>query len=68
MAYIINRYSGAQLTTVEDGTVDDTTEIKLIGKNYAGYGEQQNENFLFLLENFSGTNAPTRGTYRYAVV
>jgi len=60
MAYIINRYSGAQLTTVEDGTVDDTTEIKLIGKNYAGYGEQQNENFLFLLENFSGTNAPTK--------
>ena len=60
MAYIINRYSGAQLTTVEDGTVDDTTEIKFIGKNYAGYGEQQNENFLFLLENFSGTNAPTK--------
>ena len=25
-----------------------------------GYGEVQNENFLFLLENFAGTNPPTR--------
>ena len=60
MAYIINRYNGSQLVTVEDGTVDNTTEIKLIGKNFAGYGEQQNENFLFLLENFQGTAAPTK--------
>ena len=60
MAYIINKYNGSQLVTVEDGTVDNTTEIKLIGKNFAGYGEQQNENFLFLLENFQGTIAPTK--------
>ena len=52
MAYIINRYSGAQLTTVEDGTVDDTTEIKLIGKNYAGYGEQQNEKLFVFIRKF----------------
>ncbi len=60
MAYIINKYNGSQLVTVEDGTVDNTTELKLIGKNFAGYGEQQNENFLFLLENFQGTAAPTK--------
>ena len=60
MAYIINRYNGSQLITVEDGTVDTTTELKLIGKNFAGYGEQQNENFVFLLENFQGTVAPTK--------
>ena len=60
MAYIINRFSGAQLLSLEDGTVDSTTDIKLIGKNYSGYGEAQNENFLFLLENFAGANAPTR--------
>jgi len=45
---------------VEDGTVDQTTDLKFIGKNYAGYGEIQNENFLFLLENFSGANQPAR--------
>ena len=60
MAYTINRYNGVVLTTVEDGTVNNTTEIKLIGKNYAGYGEAQNENYLFLLENFAGQTQPTK--------
>jgi len=60
MAYIINRYNGSVLTTVEDGTVNQATEVKFIGKNFAGYGEAQNENFLFLLENFASSTAPTR--------
>lgn len=60
MAYQIDRYNNTLLTTVEDGTVDQTTDLKFIGKNYAGYGEIQNENFLFLLENFSGANEPAR--------
>jgi hypothetical protein len=60
MAYQIDRYNNTTLATVEDGTVDQTTDLKFIGKNYAGYGEIQNENFLFLLENFSGTVAPSR--------
>ena len=60
MAYAIDRYNNTLLTTVEDGTVDQTTDLKFIGKNYAGYGEIQNENMLFLLENFSGTVAPPR--------
>lgn len=60
MAYQINRYNNAVLTSVEEGTVNQATDIKLVGKNYAGYGEIQNENFIFLLENFSGANAPPR--------
>ena len=60
MAYIINTYNTAQLTVVEDGTVDQTTDLKLVGKNYAGYGEIQNENFVFLLENFAGENQPPK--------
>jgi hypothetical protein len=60
MAYQIDRFDNSLLTTVEDGTIDQTTNIKFIGKNYAGYGEIQNENLLFLLENFAGGNAPTR--------
>ena len=60
MAYAIDRYNNTLLTTVEDGTVDQTTDLKFIGKNYAGYGEIQNENFLFLLENFAGANQPAR--------
>lgn len=60
MAYQIDRYNNTLLTTVEDGTIDQTTDLKLIGKNYAGYGEIQNENFLFLLENFSGATQPPK--------
>ena len=60
MPYTINTYSGAQITVVADGTIDSTLDIKLIGKNYAGFGEIQNENFLFLLENFAGNIKPAR--------
>lgn len=60
MPYTINNSYGTAITTVADGTVDNTTSLKLIGKNYAGYGEIQNENFLFLLENFANTSAPGR--------
>jgi len=60
MPYSIDRYNGSTITVVEDGTIDTTTDIKLIGKNYAGYGEVQNENFLHLLENFSNATQPPR--------
>ena len=60
MAYTIDKYNRTVLTVVEDGTLDQTTDIKLVGKNYAGYGEIQNENFVFLLENFSGSTAPPK--------
>jgi hypothetical protein len=60
MAYIINRFSGQQLVVLEDGTIDTSTSIGLLGRNYTGYGETQNENFVFLLENFSNTEPPSR--------
>jgi len=60
MPYTINNYRGQVVATVADGTIDSTTDLKIIGKNYAGYGEVQNENFLFLLENFAGNNPPPR--------
>jgi len=60
MAYIINRFNGEALLTLQDGTVDVSTSIQLVGRNYVGYGEIQNENFLFLMENFSNDNPPSR--------
>ena len=57
MAYVINLTNGGSLVTVEDGTIDQSTSLKLVGKNYAGYGEIQNENFIHLLENFSSNFA-----------
>ena len=51
MAYTIDRYnnSNLQLFKMEP---DPTTDLKLVGKNYVRYGEIQNENFVFPLENF----------------
>jgi hypothetical protein len=60
MAYEVNKFNGTFLTSVGDGTIDTTTDLRFIGKNYAGYGEVQNENFLHLLENFANTTAPPR--------
>jgi hypothetical protein len=60
MAYIINRFSGQYLVVLEDGTLDTSTSIGLVGRNYTGYGEVQNENFLHLLENFANDSPPAR--------
>ena len=60
MAYTINKFDGTLLSTVSDGTIDQTTSLRFVGKNYAGYGEIQNENFLHLLESFASSNSPAR--------
>lgn len=60
MAYTINRYNGTVLTSVENGTLNQITEIKFVGKNFAGYGETQNENLLHLLENFASALPPSK--------
>ena len=62
MAYTINKTDGDVLTTITDGTLDETTNIGLPGKAYTGYGEVLNEDLVKLLENFanSTTNAPDK--------
>ena len=60
MAYTINKFNGTELVVLEDGTIDTSTSLGLVGRNYVGYGETQNENFVFLLENFSNTAPPAR--------
>jgi hypothetical protein len=58
MSYIINKTNGQQLTIVQDASLDQTTDLIFVGRNYSGYGEIQNENFLKLLENFSNSTPP----------
>ena len=58
--YTINKYNGNLLTTVTSGTANTTvSSLTLIGKNYTGYGAFLNENFVYLLENFANTSAPS---------
>ena len=53
MSYIINQTDGNVLCTLLDGTTNTQTGLTLIGRNYIGYGREQNENFIRLLENFA---------------
>jgi hypothetical protein len=59
MAYTILKSDGTPLTTIPDGTINTTsTSIGLPGRNYAGYGQTLDTNFVHTLENFSATTPP----------
>lgn len=58
MAYTINLTDGSIFATVADGTINTDSSLVLVGKNYAGYGEFLNENFMRLLENSASTLQP----------
>lgn len=58
MAYVITKSDGTTLVTIPDGTNDTTTSLTLAGPNYVGYGQQLNENLIYLLENFASNTAP----------
>lgn len=60
MAYILNKTNGSVVAVVQDASLDTTTDLTFVGRNYAGYGEIQNENLLRLLENFSNSTEPTK--------
>ena len=59
MAYTIIKSDGNVLTTIQDGTINTTsTSLGLPGRNYAGYGQALDTNFVRLLENFASDAVP----------
>ena len=58
MAYTINLTDGNIFATVNDGTVNTTSSMTLVGRNYAGYGQLIGDNFIHLLENGSNSTSP----------
>lgn len=59
MSYIVNLPDGTLLTTILDGTVDNTSSsLTLVGRNYSGYGEIIAEDLVALLVNFSRSTSP----------
>ncbi len=58
MSYTINLTDGTIFAVVADGTINNDSSQTLVGKNYAGYGEFLDENFIRLLENAANTTAP----------
>jgi len=59
MAYTIVKSNGTVLTTIADGTINTTsTSLGLPGRNYPGYGQPMDENFVWLTENFANATPP----------
>ena len=63
MAYTVDKTNSSASPssyTVQDNVLNTQTDLKFIGKGYAGYGEVIHENFLHLLENFANSSAPSK--------
>lgn len=57
MAYTILNTNGTTLLLLADGQVDkSTTSLSLIGRNYAAYGQDLNNNFIKLLANSANSS------------
>ena len=59
MAYTIVKSDGTVLTTITDGTINTTsTSLGLPGRNFAGYGQTLDTNFVHQLENYAANTPP----------
>ena len=59
MAYTIVKTNGQVLTTIADGTINtSSTSLALPGRNYAGYGQYVDTNFVHQLENYANSSPP----------
>jgi hypothetical protein len=58
MSYIVNRSDGNIAAVVNDGVINTTTSLNLVGKGYPNYAETVAEDLVSLLENHAGVIAP----------
>ena len=58
MSYTITLTDGSTFATIADGTINTTSSMVLVGKNYAGYGQFINDDIIRLLQNGANTTAP----------
>jgi hypothetical protein len=59
MSYVINNSRGNIVAIVPDGTINTTaTSVNLVGRGVTPYGLPENENYVYLLENFASADAP----------
>jgi len=63
MSYFVNKTDGSVIVVL-DGTKDTTsTSLTLFGRLVQNYGDQTNENFVHLLENFAFGSPPANPIY-----
>ena len=58
MSYTINLTNGNVFAVIPDGTINQSSSQTLVGKNYAGYGQFLDDNFIHLLENGANSTPP----------
>ena len=58
MAYTITPTNGQNSIIVADGTLNTSTTLTLVGKNYPNYGQLLDQNLFRLLENSANPTAP----------
>ena len=56
--YSIQRSEAPNSVTVNEATVNTSTNVSLVGQNFTGYGDEIATNFLQMLENYSSATAP----------
>ena len=60
MSYIINGFNGQIVAVIADGTIDTTsTNLQLVGRSVTDYGTAENENLVWLMQNFANNTAPS---------
>jgi hypothetical protein len=62
MAYTVTHTNGQNPIVIPDGTLDTSTSVILVGKNYPNYGAILDQNFIRLLENSANSSAPSAPT------
>lgn len=58
MSYTITVANGPSIT-LQNGTIDTSTSLQLVGKNYPSYGLAINQNLVNMLQNNAGTARPS---------
>jgi hypothetical protein len=58
MSYTITLTNGSIFANIPDGTINTTSSMTLVGKNYAGYGQFINDDIIRLLQNGANDTAP----------
>jgi len=58
MPYVVRKTNGSIQLILQDGLIDNSTGLYLVGRGANGYGEFVADNFIRLLENFANATPP----------
>lgn len=61
MSYVINNTRGQVVAVIPDGTTNTSaTDLTLVGRGVTDYGTYENDNYVWIMENFANPTPPPR--------